>query len=128
MRYRPYNPNQLRMLTPSLTDMISDASPVWILMESINGSLLKDLPVKNTDEGNTPYNPLMMTRLLVWAYADNVHSSRRIERKTYTDIEYMFLCDMNHPDFRTICRFRKQFAPFFQNFTKRFTAWLTSWA
>ena len=36
----------------------------------------------------------------------NVRSSRDIQKMASTDTAFMYLTAMQHPDFRTICRFR----------------------
>ena len=36
----------------------------------------------------------------------NIRSSREIYKMTHTDTAFMYLAAMQHPDFRTICRFR----------------------
>lgn len=119
MRYRDYNPDQTRMFPPSFGEMIPKGSPVWMMMDIINADLLRGFESRKSDEGNTPYNPLMMTRLLVWAYANRVHSSRVIERRTYTDVELLYMCDTQHPDHNSISRFRKKFAWFLSGLYKK---------
>ena len=36
----------------------------------------------------------------------NIRSSRELDKMTHTDTAFMYLAAMQHPDFRTICRFR----------------------
>ena len=57
--------------------------------------------------GQPPYNPRMMTKLLVYAYCVGVFSSRRIERRLVEDIAFRVLAADNQPNFRTISDFRK---------------------
>lgn len=58
--------------------------------------------------GERPYAPVMMTALLVYAYATGVFSSRRIERATVEDVAFRYLCGNEHPHFTTINQFRAQ--------------------
>jgi len=58
------------------------------------------------DGGAPAYNPVMMVSLLVYAYCTGCFSSRKIERKTYDDVAYRFICSNEHPDHDTICHFR----------------------
>ena len=37
-------------------------------------------------------------------------SSREIERRTQTDIGYMYLAGMQHPSYRTILRFKRDYS------------------
>jgi hypothetical protein len=52
----------------------------------------------------------MMVTLLVWAYANGVTSSRRIERLCSQDVAFRVVCAGNLPDHVTVARFRQQFA------------------
>ena len=57
--------------------------------------------------GQPPYNPRMMTKLLVYGYCIGVYSSRRIERRLVEDIAFRVLAADNQPNFRTLSDFRK---------------------
>ncbi len=48
-----------------------------------------------------------MLALLVYAYANGIFSSRRIERATYRDIGVRFVAANTHPDHDTIAAFRR---------------------
>jgi len=50
----------------------------------------------------------MMLALLVYAYANGLFSSRRIERATYRDLGFCFVTANTHPDHDTIAVFRRQ--------------------
>jgi transposase len=58
--------------------------------------------------GNPPYHPVLLTKLLLYAYMEGVVSSRLIAAKTYTDLAYRLLTVDQHPDFRTISDFRER--------------------
>jgi len=47
-----------------------------------------------------------MVKLLVYGYANGVVSSRKLERATYRDVAVRMLCADQHPDYRSIARFR----------------------
>ena len=59
------------------------------------------------NRGQPPYDPRMMTKLLVYAYCVGVFSSRRIQRRLVEDIAFKVLAAGNEPNFRTISDFRK---------------------
>jgi transposase len=58
------------------------------------------------ERGQPPYDPRLMVKLLVYGYATAVMSSRKLEGGTYRDIALRMLCADQHPDFRSIARFR----------------------
>ena len=54
------------------------------------------------------HDPLMMTRLPLYAYAIGSPSSRRIETATYDGLAFRYLSADQHPDHDTIPWFRQQ--------------------
>jgi transposase len=57
--------------------------------------------------GQPPYDPRLMTKLLIYGYCTGVFSSRRIQKRLQEDIPFKVLAAGNEPDFRTISDFRK---------------------
>lgn len=55
---------------------------------------------------NQPFHPAMMVKVLVYAYASGVFSSRKIERRLHEDLAFRMLAAGNFPRHRTICDFR----------------------
>ncbi len=55
---------------------------------------------------NQPFHPAMMVKVLVYAYATAVFSSRKIARKLHEDIAFRVLAADNFPAHRTIRDFR----------------------
>jgi transposase len=60
--------------------------------------------------GAAGYDPDMLVTLLVWAYANGVTSSRRIERLCQQDVAFRVICGGRAPDHVTVARFRQLFA------------------
>ena len=108
-RYRPYYPDADLLLPPSLRDWLDDDHLVYFVSDVID-----QLDLSAMDEvygaekrGQPPYDPQMMTKVLVYAYCVGVFSSRRIERRLTEDIAFRVLAADNQPNFRTISDFRK---------------------
>jgi transposase len=59
-----------------------------------------------SDRGYPAYHPVMMTLLLMYAYAEGVTSSRRVARRCRTDLGFRFVSGGAQPDHDTICAFR----------------------
>jgi hypothetical protein len=57
--------------------------------------------------GQPPYDPLTITKVLVYGYCVGVFSSRRIEKRLVEDIAFRILAAGIQPNFRTISDFRK---------------------
>ena len=57
---------------------------------------------------NAPYAPRMLVKVLIYAYATGVFSSRGIARKLEEDVAFRVLAAGNFPQHRTICEFRRR--------------------
>jgi len=119
MKYRNYSPNQAMMVPEDISEMIPPDSPVWFIMDVIDSKMLEGFETRKSEEGNPAYNPLMMTRLLVYAYYNGIFSSRKIARRARTDVEFIYLTGRQQPDFRTISKFRKNHIEFLSTLYKR---------
>ena len=53
------------------------------------------------DRGYPPYHPVMLTKVLVYAYCVAVFSSRKIQRRLVEDVAFRVLAAGNAPGFRT---------------------------
>ena len=65
-------------------------------------------PYEGDGRRNAPYEPSMMVKVLIYAYATGVFSSRRIARKLEDDVAFRMLAAGNFPQHRTICEFRRR--------------------
>jgi transposase len=63
---------------------------------------------EDEERGYPPYHPVMLTKVLVYAYCVGVFSSRRIQHRLVEDVGFRVLAAGNEPDFRTIADFRKR--------------------
>ena len=62
---------------------------------------------EDEERGYPPYHPVMLTKVLVYAYCVGVFASRKIQRRLVEDVAFRVLAAGNAPDFRTIADFRK---------------------
>jgi transposase len=107
--YRPYSPDQMFLLPPSLRDWLPENHLVYFVsdvVDQLDLSAIESIYEKD-DRGQPPYHPRMMTKILVYAYCVGVFSSRKIQRRLVEDIAFRVLAAGNQPDFRTISDFRK---------------------
>jgi transposase len=107
--YRPYVPEQDLLLPPSLRDWLPEdhlAFFVSDLMDQLDLSTITKV-YEEEERGYPPYHPVMLTKVLVYAYCVGVFSSRRIQRRLVEDMGFRVLAAGNEPDFRTIADFRK---------------------
>ncbi len=107
--YRPYLPDQEFLLPPSLRDWLPENHLVYFVSDVIDNLNLSAMDVVYGDEqrGQPPYDPRMMTKVLVYGYCVGVFSSRRIQQRLTEDIAFRVLAAGNAPNFRTMSDFRK---------------------
>jgi transposase len=107
--YRPYVPEQDLLLPPSLRDWLPEDHLAFFVSDLIDQMDLSAIIAVYEDEerGYPPYHPVMLTKVLVYAYCVGVFSSRRIQRRLMEDVAFRVLAAGNEPDFRTIADFRK---------------------
>ena len=108
--YRPYVPEQDFLLPPSLRDWLPENHLAYFVSDLVDELDLTAIesPYEAEDRGQPPYHPVMMTKVLVYAYCVGVFSSRQIQRRLAEDVAFRVLAAGNQPDFRTIADFRKQ--------------------
>jgi transposase len=107
--YRPYYPDEELLLPPSLREWLPEDHLAYFVSDVADNLDLSamDAVYGNEKRGQPPYDPLMMTKVLLYGYCVGVFSSRRIERRLSEDIAFRILAAGNHPNFRTISDFRK---------------------
>jgi transposase len=107
--YRPYVPEQDLLLPPSLRDWLPEDHLAYFVSDLIDQLDLSAITQVYEDEerGYPPYHPVMMTKVLVYAYCVGIFSSRKIQRRLVEDVAFRVLAAGNEPDFRTIADFRK---------------------
>lgn len=109
--YRPYEPDQILLLPPSVQDWLPTGHLAHFISELVDESLDLSAITKvyeQEERGYPPYHPVMMTKVLLYAYSMGMPSSRRIEKCLIEDVGFRMLAANNTPNFRTIADFRKE--------------------
>jgi transposase len=109
--YRPWLPGHPTLLPTDLRAWLPEDHLVWFVLELVERVDIAGIEqrIRAKDQrGTPPYDPRMMTALLIYAYAVGVFSSRRIERATYEDVAFRILTGDQQPDHDTIANFRRE--------------------
>jgi len=108
--YRPYNPEQALLLPPSLRDWLGEDHLAYFISDAVEAMELSSLEESYGTEGpgNQAFDPRMMVKVLIYAYATGVFSSRKIAGKMTEDVAFRVLAAGNFPAHRTISDFRKR--------------------
>ncbi|MDX1631554.1 MAG: IS1182 family transposase [Thermoanaerobaculia bacterium] len=106
--FRPYDPDQSFLLPPSPRDWLSEDHLAYFISDTVDLLDLSGFFVRYEGDGrrNRPFHPEMMVKVLVYAYATGVFSSRKIAKKLEEDVAFRVLAAGNFPAHRTICDFR----------------------
>lgn len=108
--FRPYEPDQDLLLPPSLREWLPAGHLAHFISDTVDQLDLEPILRWYLDrqQGNLPYHPAMMLKVLVYSYCTGVFSSRRIARSIEDSIAARVLAAGQFPDHRTICRFRER--------------------
>ena len=106
--FRAYDPAQVLLMSPVLSEWMPEGDLAHFVSDLVEGPL--DLSAiyasYESERGFPPYDPRLMVKLLLYGYATGVCSSRKLEAATHRDVASRMLCAGQHPDYRSIARFR----------------------
>ena len=107
--FRPYVPEQAFLLPPSLKEWLPSGHLSHFVSDMVEQLDLGPFYSRYGGDGRRrqPFNPLMMVKVLVYAYASGVFSSRKIAMRMQEDIAFRMLGANNAPAHRTIREFRQ---------------------
>ena len=105
-----YQPDQLLLLSPDLQEWLPAGHLAHHVSDLVDSPELSAFyaPYEGDGRRNSPYEPSMMVKVLIYAYATGVFSSRAIARKLEEDVAFRVLAAGNFPQHRTICEFRRR--------------------
>ena len=112
-RFRHYDPEQEYLLPENPRTWLPEDHLVFFLDDVVDRLDLSPItqPYEVEKRGYPPYHPVMMVKVLLYAYCTGVFSSRRIMRRLHEDGAFRVISGNNQPDFRTICEFRRRHLP-----------------
>ena len=107
--FRPYQPDQLLLLPPNPRDWLPEEHLSHFVSDTIDSLDLRPFyePYEGDGRRKQPFDPAMMLKVLVYAYATGTYSSRKIAQKLHEDVAFRVLAAENFPAHRTISDFRK---------------------
>jgi transposase len=108
--YRSWTPDQTFLFPPSPKDWLPDGHLVYFVLDLVEvldlGEIEQAIQGKDP-RGERPYNPAMMTALLIYAYSTGVFSSREIARSIHDRVPFRVLTGGEAPHFTRISAFRR---------------------
>src|SRR5262245_8062357 len=107
--YRPWTPELFAQQAHAPATKLPEDDLVFFLIDVIPRLDLSRIhaPYQDETRGAPPFDPAMMTCLLLYAYCVGVFSSRKIARACERNLAFLAIVGDQRPDFRTISLFRK---------------------
>lgn len=108
--FRPWKIDEVQFLPPSVQDYVPKKHLSRLIVSLVRESLdLSGIIGSYTSGlGQPPFDPGLMTALLLHGYANGLYSSRRIAKAARERADFMMIVAGDPPDFRTISEFRKR--------------------
>ena len=108
--YRAYQPDQPLLLPPDLQEWVPPGHLAHHVSDVVDALDLTAFyaPYEGDGRRNAPYEPSMMVKVLLYAYATGTFSSRAVARKLEEDVAFRMLAAGNFPQHRTVCEFRRR--------------------
>jgi len=108
--FRPWKIDEAQLLPPSVQDYVPKDHVSRLIVSLVREAL--DLSAilgsYRSGLGQPPFDPRMMTALLLHGYASGIYSSRRIARAAVERADFMMIVAGDPADFRTISEFRRR--------------------
>ncbi len=110
--FEPYDPDQPHLFPPSPKDWLPERHLAYFVSDTVDELDLEAFMAKYSDRedgrGSLAYHPRMLLKVLIYAYAVGIFSSRRIAAGLEDLIALRYLSGENRPSHRTISRFRQE--------------------
>jgi len=108
--FRAWKIDEAQLLPPSVQDYVPRDHVSRLIVSLVRESLdLSGITGSYTSGlGQPPFDPRLMTALLLHGYASGLYSSRRIARAAIERTDFMMIVAGDPPDFRTVSEFRRR--------------------
>jgi transposase len=108
--FRPWKIDEVQLLPASVQDYVPRDHLSRLIVTLVREELdLSAIAGSYTSVlGQPPFDPRMMTALLLHGYASGIYSSRRIAKAAVERADFMMIAAGDPPDFRTVSEFRKR--------------------
>ncbi len=106
--FRAWKIDEPLLLPPAVQDFVAkDHLARFVLALVIEELDLKEITAAySSEKGQPPFDPRMMTALLLYACCRGIYSSRRIAQACRERVDFMSIIALDPPDFRTVSNFR----------------------
>ena len=107
------------MFPSNVFDLLSESHECYLYVDIFKQLDTSELESHFSKLGQRAYHPKLLVSILIYAYSRGVFSSREIERRCSEDLSFMYVANMNCPNFRVLSDFRKNNTDFFHDCFKQ---------
>jgi len=108
LTFKPYDQSQTELIPPTADELIQENHLVRVVNAILERLNLEPILRRYTKGGGASrYSPLLLLKVLVYGYLNNVCSSRLLAKHVRENIYFRWIAGCQQPDFRTINSFRK---------------------
>jgi transposase len=104
--FKQDNQHQGMLIPLNLNDMVLPNDPVRVVSAVLDKVDISEIIKQFRPGGTSSYHPRMLLKVIVYAYINNIYSSRKIEEALRQNVNFMWLAGLSKPDHNTINRFR----------------------
>ena len=108
MPFQEYSPEQAALLPLHVRDVLDENHLVFLISAVVEKQDLRAWEAAYSDEGQRPYHPVLLLKVLLYAFALGVRGSRKIEQRVKEDLGFRYLAGGAEPDHKTICEFLRR--------------------
>ena len=112
MAYISSYKNQNWLIPQSIRDMIPKDHICFFVEEFVESLDFSGFDMIYEGAGAPAYHPRILMKILIQGMLCRERSSRKIAKACFENFVFMYLAEKVKPNFRTICRFRRQNASF----------------
>jgi len=108
--FRAWKIDEPLLLPPRVQDFVAEDHLARFVLSLVRDDLdlLEISGTYGSERGQPPFDPTMMTALLLYSYCCGIYSSRRISKACRERVDFMSIVALDAPDFRTISEFRRR--------------------
>ena len=108
MPFQEYSPEQAALLPLHVRDVLSEEHLVFLVSAVVDKQDLREWEAAYSEEGQRPYHPALLLKVLLYGFALGVRASRKIEQRIKEDLGFRYLAGGAEPDHKTICEFLRR--------------------
>ncbi len=109
----PIKSKQRLLFPTNIFDLLPDGHECYIYQDIFQKLDTSSIESEYSRNGQNAYHPRSIVSILIYSYSRGVFSSRQIERRCNEDLSFMYIAEMNCPNFRVLSDFRKDHSNFF---------------